>query len=123
MGGTVEKTALAREKRHDEDWYGVMEALEEDIGRVSKSGRYVAIYTRDIQANSEWHIGAPAIRRVMLELGARHAPIYDSALKGTLRGYYLPIHVYNQVGGHTIEEKVDRPWQRLLKREDHHNGA
>jgi len=133
MGRTVEKTALAwaeewrvaREKHHDEEWYGVMEALKEDIGRVAKSGRYVAIYTRDIQANLEWHIGAPAIRRVMRELGARYAQIYDSALKGTLRGYYLPIHVYNQVGGHTIEEKeekVDRPWQRLIKRKDHHNG-
>ena len=138
MGRTAEKTALAwaekrrvagekhhvaGEKHPDEDWYGVMEALKEDIGQVAKSGRYVTIYTRDIQASLDWHITAPAIRRVMLELGARYAQIYDSALKGTSRGYYLPIHVYNQIGGHTIEEKVDRPWQRLLKREDHHNGA
>ena len=83
---------------------------------MAKSDRYVTIYTRDIQANLDWHIGGSAIRRVMLELGARYAPIYDSELKSTVRGYYLPINVYNQLGGHTIEERVDRPWQRLIKR-------
>ncbi len=94
MGRTVEQTMLAwaekrrvaREKRQAENLYGVMEALKEDIGRAAKSGRYVAIYTRDIQANLDWHIGAPAIHRILLELGARYAQIYDSELKSTIRG-------------------------------------
>jgi len=77
---------------------------EHDISDYSSMYIYYLI-------SSKMNIGRAAIIRLLQSLGYTRKQIYNAREKKTHRGFYK------------LEEKVDRPWQQLLKREDHHNGA
>jgi len=88
-------------------------AILMELEREHDISDYSSVYIYYL-ISSKMCIGRAAIIRLLQSLGYTRKQIYNAREKKTHRGFYKL---------EEKEEKVDRPWQRLLKREDHHNGA
>jgi len=88
-------------------------AILMELEREHDISDYSSVYIYYL-ISSKMYIGRSEIIRLLQSLGYTRKQIYNAREKKTHRGFYKL---------EEKEEKVDRPWQQLLKREDHHNGA
>ncbi len=84
-------------------------AILVELEREHDISDYSSVYIYYL-ISSKMNIGRSAIVRLLQSLGYTRKQIYNSKEKKTHRGFYK------------LEEKVDRPWPQLIKREKN-NGA